>query len=233
MIQKPRDLRPAGPRAFWRVLIRFAAGFALLAALMAAAGRPPRLLILGDSLTEGYGVEPEQAYPALLDSLLQARIPGAKVIGGGVSGATSAGAIRRLEWYARSRPEWVMLALGSNDGLRGIPIEETRKNLDTTIRYCRQRGWKVILAGLKVPPNYGPAYANAFTRVFDSLAVQYGLPYFPFLLEGVAGNPKMNQGDGIHPNVQGHAQMAKQLFQFLSQLPGFFVESVKSENKAH
>ncbi len=222
----------AGRRPILRQsLIRFAVAILLLTLLIAATARPPRLLILGDSLTEGYGVEPEQAYPALLDSLMQARFPGAKVIGGGVSGATSAGAIRRLEWYARSRPEWVMLALGSNDGLRGIPIEETRKNLDSTIRFCQKRGWKVILAGLKVPPNYGAEYASAFTGIFDSLASQYGLPYFPFLLDGVAGNPKMNQGDGIHPNVPGHALMAKQLFQFLIPLPGFFAAPAKSETK--
>jgi acyl-CoA thioesterase I len=190
--------------------------------------KAPRLLILGDSLTEGYGVEPEDAYPVLLDSMLRAHFPEAKVIGGGVSGSTSASGIRRLKWYAQLNPNWVLIALGSNDGLRGVPIEETKRQLDTTIRFCQSRGWRVILAGLKVPPNYGAEYASAFTQVYSDLAGKYQLPYFPFLLEGVAGEARFNQGDGIHPNVAGHQLIARNLYQFLSKLPGFLTNSSKT-----
>lgn len=193
--------------------------------VLGAAWSPPRLLILGDSLTEGYGVEPDQAFPVLLDSMLHKTVPGSEVVGGGVSGSTSASAISRLKWYARTRPDWVLLALGSNDGLRGVPIEATERQLDTAIRFCRARGWKVILAGLKVPPNYGPEYARDFTRIFDDLAEKYGLPYFPFLLEGVAGEPAMNVEDGIHPNAKGHRRIAEGLYRFLATVPGFLPET--------
>lgn len=189
--------------------------------LAAAPAPAPRLLILGDSLTEGYGIEPEQAFPVLLDSMLRTKNAGAKVMGGGVSGSTSASAIRRLKWYAKMKPTWVLLALGSNDGLRGVPIEETRKQVDSTIRFCKAQGYRVILAGLKVPPNYGPGYAKAFTEAFDSLAVKHQVPYLPFLLEGVAGEPKFNLGDGIHPNVAGHRLIAENLFRFLLTVPEF------------
>jgi acyl-CoA thioesterase I len=192
--------------------------------------KAPKLLILGDSLTEGYGVEPEEAYPVLLDSMLRAKWPEVKVIGGGVSGSTSASGIRRLKWYAQLEPNWILITLGSNDGLRGIPIEETRRQIDTTIRYCQSRGWKVILAGLKVPPNYGAEYATSFTKVYSELAEKYQVPYFPFLLEGVAGEAKYNLGDGIHPNVSGHQLIARNLYQFLSKLPGFVTNSSKTSN---
>jgi acyl-CoA thioesterase I len=198
--------------------------FLALAFLLWVAASPkpaPHLLILGDSLTEGYGVESDQAFPAVLDSLLRAKIPGAKVVGGGVSGSTSASALARLKWYARTKPDWVMLSLGSNDGLRGVPIAATQRQLDTAIRFCQGQGWKVILAGLKVPPNYGPAYAKAFTAVFDTLALRYHLPYYPFLLDGVAGESEMNQEDGLHPNVRGHALIANRLLEFLLKIPNF------------
>jgi acyl-CoA thioesterase I len=201
------------------------AGACLWLFLAAAPAPAPRLLILGDSLTEGYGIEPEQAFPVLLDSMLRKRNPEAKVMGGGVSGSTSASAVRRLKWYGKmksdSKPNWVLLALGSNDGLRGVPIAETRKQVDSAIRFCQSQGYRVMLAGLKVPPNYGPGYAKAFTEVYDSLASQYRLPYLPFLLEGVAGEAKYNQGDGIHPNVAGHRLIAENLYQFLLKVPGF------------
>lgn len=182
----------------------------------AAESKPWTLLILGDSLTEGVGVLPEEAFPALLQSILDARSPGAfRIVAGGVSGATTASALSRLRWYGRAKPDAVLLALGSNDGLRGLPLKETRANLEAAIAYCREQGWQVLLAGLQVPPNYGPDYAPQFRALFEELAEKEKLPYFDFLLEGVAGEKDMNQEDGIHPNAAGHAKIAENLAPFL------------------
>jgi acyl-CoA thioesterase-1 len=184
-----------------------------------AASSPKKswsLLILGDSLTEGQGVEEQEAFPALLQKSFDQNYPGLyRIIPGGVSGSTTASAPSRLRWYARAKPDAVLLALGSNDGLRGVPIEETRRNLKTAIDFCREKGWIILLAGLQVPPNYGPEYAPKFRALFSELAREEELPYFEFLLEGVAGEIDMNQADGIHPNPAGHQKIAKNLQPFL------------------
>ncbi len=181
------------------------------------AESPPQMniLILGDSLTEGYGIEKEMAFPALLEKKFHSLNPTIHVINGGSSGSTSASALKRLQWYAKGQPDWILLTIGSNDGLRGVPIEQTRKNIENTIRFAQAQHYKVLLAGLKVPPNYGPAYAKAFENIFSSLAQQYNIPLLPFLLEGVAGERKLNQADGIHPNEAGHARIAENIFLFL------------------
>ena len=193
------------------LLLAAALGFA------AEAGRKPlKILILGDSLTEGYGVEKEDAFPALLDAGLEAWRPGCcEVVNGGSSGSTSASGVRRLQWYAKAKPDLVLLALGSNDGLRGVKPAETRKNVEEAIRFCRERRWDVVLAGLKVPPNYGPEYGAAFARIYPDLAAAYKAPLMPFLLAGVAGEAAFNQADGIHPNEKGHRVIADSLLAFL------------------
>jgi acyl-CoA thioesterase-1 len=191
----------------------------LLAAALAAAGKPFKILFLGDSLTEGLGVEKEDAFPALLDAKLNAWKPGCcEVINGGSSGSTSASAVRRLQWYAKAKPDLVVLALGSNDGLRGVKPDETRKNVEAAIRFCRERHWDAALTGLKVPPNYGPEYAAAFARIYPDLAAVYHLPLMPFLLAGVAGEPALNQADGVHPNEKGHRILADSVFAFLKPI---------------
>lgn len=194
----------------------------LLALSLAAAGtggKPFTILILGDSLTEGLGVEKEDAFPALVDAKLKAWKPDCcTVINGGSSGSTSASALRRLQWYQKAKPDLVVLALGSNDGLRGVKPAETRKNVDAAIRFCRDRHWEVALAGLKVPPNYGPEYAAAFARIYPELASLYKAPFLPFLLSGVAGEPGLNQADGIHPNEKGHRVLADSVFAFLKPI---------------
>jgi acyl-CoA thioesterase I len=180
-----------------------------------------KILILGDSLTEGYGVEKEDAFPARMEALLRGWQDGGRarrdfqVINGGSSGSTSAGGVSRLKWYEKTHPDLVVLALGSNDGLRGVKVEETRKNVEAAIVFCKQRGWQVVLVGLKVPPNYGAEYAGDFERIFPGLAQRHGLPLLGFLLEGVAGEPGLNQADGIHPNEKGHQHIAESLFRFL------------------
>lgn len=190
--------------------------FVLTLALGAGAiDKPFKILILGDSLTEGLGVEKEEAFPALLNAKLNAWKPGCcLVINGGSSGSTSASAVRRLQWYAKSDPDLVVLTLGSNDGLRGVKPAETRKNVEAAIRFCRERHWEVAMTGLKVPPNYGADYADAFAKIFPGLASEYHLPYIGFLLEGVAGEPELNQADGIHPNPAGHRRIAENLFRY-------------------
>jgi acyl-CoA thioesterase-1 len=209
--------RPAGPRAFRPILALLLIAVPL--AFAAAIRKPIKILILGDSLTEGLGVEKEDAFPALLDAKLKAWKDGCcEVVNGGSSGSTSASGVRRLQWYAKAKPDLVILTLGSNDGLRGVKPAETSKNVEAAIRYCRAQGWDVALAGLKVPPNYGADYASAFAKVYPDLAAEYGLPLLPFLLEGVAGEPDLNQADGIHPNEKGHRRIAETLFAFLKPI---------------
>ncbi|HKP97374.1 MAG TPA: arylesterase [Fibrobacteria bacterium] len=193
--------------------------FAALGVLAQQTARKPvKILILGDSLTEGLGVEKEDAFPALLEAKLRKWRDDVRVVNGGSSGSTSASGVRRLKWYEKADPDMVLLALGSNDGLRGVKVEETRKNVEAALLFCQSRHWKVGLAGLKVPPNYGAAYAGAFEKIYPDLAAKYKVPIAGFLLEGVAGEPGMNQADGIHPNEAGHARIAENLFRFFQPL---------------
>lgn len=199
-----------------------------------AAPKNFKILILGDSLTEGYGVEKEDAFPALVEAKLRAAGGpgegaggkaalgdagrGVEVINGGSSGSTSASGVRRLKWYAKTKPDLVILALGSNDGLRGVKVEETRRNVEAAIAFCHKQGWKVALTGLEVPPNYGAKYTGEFRAIYPDLARKHGLPILDFLLKGVAGEAEMNQADGIHPNERGHARIAENLSKFLKPL---------------
>lgn len=181
--------------------------------------RPFTLLFLGDSLTEGYGLENGQAFPDLIAARLKAEgHANIKVINGGVSGSTSASAVSRLQWYVRSKPDMMLLCLGGNDGLRGLPVAEMRKNLEQTIELAQKSGIKVVLAGMMIPPNYGPAYTADFAKVFPELAAKYQIPFLPFLLEGVAGDTKLNQADGIHPNAEGARIVARVVYDFLAPL---------------
>ncbi|MEO7426019.1 MAG: arylesterase [Fibrobacteria bacterium] len=196
----------------------FVTVFAAWVAAQQAVSKKLTILILGDSLTEGLGVEKEEAFPALLDAKLKKWRPGLQVINGGSSGSTSASGLRRLKWYEKAKPDLVLLALGSNDGLRGVKVEETRKNVEAALLFCREKHWRVVLAGLQVPPNYGPEYAGAFAKIYPDLAAKYQVPIVAFLLAGVAGEPDLNQADGIHPNARGHERIAEYLFHFFQAL---------------
>ncbi len=177
------------------------------------------VLCLGDSLTEGYGVEPEQAYPAVLERRLRDRgYERVRVVNAGISGSTSASAVSRLRWQLRSRPDVVVLALGANDGLRGIAVESTRANLDEAIALARAGGARVLLAGMQIPPNYGPDYTRAFRELFPALAAKHGIELVPFLLEGVAAQPDLNLPDGIHPNPRGYRIVADNVLEHLVPL---------------
>ena len=169
----------------------------------------PRIVCLGDSLTEGYGLTPEQAWPELLEQSLHRRgWPGANVINAGVSGSTSASAVSRLEWQLRTKPDILVLALGANDGLRGVSPAETKKNLAAAIDRAQAIGVTVLLAGMKMPPNYGRDFTASYEELFSSLASEKKVPLIPFLLEGVAADPALNLSDGIHPNAKGHVVLA-------------------------
>lgn len=162
------------------------------------------IVAFGDSLTAGLGVAAADGYPAVLEQKLKEAGYSYRVINSGVSGETTAGGLRRVDWVLRSRPEIVILELGANDGLRGLDVAQTEKNLAAIIERLQKAGVEVILAGMKMPPNYGKEYTEAFERIYPRLAAQYRLTLIPFFLDGVAAQSNLNQADGIHPTGQGY-----------------------------
>ena len=167
-----------------------------------AAARP-RIVFLGDSLTAGLGLEASQSFPALIGQKLASEGDNYEIVNAGVSGDTSAGGLRRLEWSLEGNAKVVVVALGANDGLRGLSPVEMKKNLAAILERTTARGMTVILAGMEAPPNFGADYTREFRSVYTDLAQQYRVRFIPFLLAGVAGNSSLNQADGIHPNGRG------------------------------
>jgi acyl-CoA thioesterase-1 len=199
--------------------LRLCALLALGALAAASARAEVTVLCLGDSLTEGYGLALDEAYPALLEQRLHAEgRADVRVINAGISGSTSASGPARLRWQLRGKPDVLLLALGANDGLRGLDLAVTRRNLDEVIRLARGAGLRVLLAGMKLPPNYGEAYTREFERMYAELAQANGVALLPFLLEGVAGRPELNLPDGIHPNARGQAIVAETVYRHLRPL---------------
>lgn len=174
------------------------------------------LVIIGDSLTEGYGVSREKAFPALLETKLNESGQKWKVVNAGISGSTSASGMSRLKWQLKSKPDFILIALGANDGLRGTTPESTKKNLSDMIAASQKEKITVILAGMQMPPNYGKSFTQKFAQIFPDLAAQYKVHLIPFLLEKVAGDPTMNLSDGIHPNEKGHQIIADTFYKSLS-----------------
>jgi len=175
------------------------------------------ILFLGDSLTEGYNLSIEEAYPAIVERELKKTNPEIKVINGGVAGATSASGPKRLDWYLKSNPEIMVLALGANDGLRGLSPEEMEKNLSSVIQKAQDKKIIVVLAGMKMPTNMGHEFQKKYEAVFPRVASKFHLPFIPFLLEGVGGNPSMNLPDGIHPNAKGYEVVARNVLKVLKK----------------
>jgi len=167
------------------------------------AATRPRIVFLGDSLTAGLGVAPDQSFPALLGQRLAKEGLNYEVVNAGVSGDTSAGGLRRLDWSLEGDVKVIVVALGANDGLRGLSTAELKKNLGAILDKATARGVTVILAGMEAPPNFGGDYTSDFRAVYRDLAKQYSVRFIPFLLAGVAGDATLNQADGIHPNVRG------------------------------
>jgi acyl-CoA thioesterase I len=178
----------------------------------------PRIVAFGDSLTAGLGVGIEDAYPARLQRRLDEQSVRYRVINAGVSGDTTAGGLRRVDWVLKSRPAIVILELGANDGLRGLNLEDTKRNLERIIQRCQQASATVVLAGMKLPPNYGADYTKRFEAMYPALAKQYRLTLIPFFLDGVAGRPSLNQGDGIHPTSEGHRIIADKVLETVKPL---------------
>lgn len=183
-----------------------------------ATAKSDTILFLGDSLTEGLGVNKEDAFPSLVEEMIQQKLKkDITVINGGVSGSTTSDGLARLQWYLKKKPSLVFLALGANDGLRGLDLEQTQKNLEEIIRHAQASDAKVLLAGMLMPPNYGSTYTERFKKMFQDIKDKYKLKSMPFLLEGVAGKEELNQRDGIHPNEKGHKHIAKKVFDFIKE----------------
>ena len=173
------------------------------------------VLALGDSLTAGFGVQEEESFPSRLQLKIDQFNLGYKVINAGVSGDTTAGGVRRIEWLMKHKPNIVILALGANDGLRGLSIKEMRANLETMIRISHDNNAKVLLAGMKALPNYGEDYQVEFEAVYFDLAKKYDLILLPFLLEGVAGVREYTRPDGLHPTASGYEIVADLVWRYL------------------
>jgi acyl-CoA thioesterase I len=173
-----------------------------------AADHRPKIVVLGDSLTAGLGLSATDAFPALLQRKIDdARLP-FEVVNAGVSGDTSAGGLRRLDWSIQAGARVLIVALGANDGLRGLPVVEMKRNLAQIIETAQSKRLVVVLAGMEAPPNYGSEYSVSFRQAYRDLAKQYNVRFVPFLLDNVAGQPSLNQADGIHPNLRGAAIVA-------------------------
>jgi acyl-CoA thioesterase I len=175
----------------------------------------PVIVAFGDSLTAGYGLPESQSYTTLLQQKVNAAGYSYRVVNAGVSGDTSAGGARRLEWSLEGDVKYMILELGGNDGLRGLPVTELKKNLAQIIEAAQKRNIFVILAGMEAPPNYGAAYTSSFRQVYKDLAHQYSVLLIPFVLEGVGGNPQLNQPDGIHPNAEGEKVFTENVWRVL------------------
>ncbi len=186
--------------------------------LLTANAKANTILFLGDSLTEGLGVSKEDAFPKLVETLIQTELKKSIiVINGGVSGSTTSDGLARLKWYLKKKPYLVFVALGANDGLRGLDLKQSQKNLEEIIKYAQESNAKVLLAGMLIPPNYGPEYSERFKKMYLKIKVKYKLKSMTFLLDGIAGKKEFNQRDGIHPNEKGHKHIAKKVFEFIKE----------------
>jgi acyl-CoA thioesterase-1 len=187
--------------------------------LLFQASQPAKVLLFyGDSLTAGYGLSPEDAFPALIEKKLNTQGKSYKVVNAGLSGETSAGGLNRLDWVLRQPIDIFVLELGANDGLRGLPLDQTRENLQAIIDKVKSKypSAKIVIAGMLVPPNMGPDYTEDFKKIFPELAKKNQATLIPFLLKDVAGNDKLNNADGIHPNVEGHKIVAENVLKAIA-----------------
>ena len=175
------------------------------------------MVFLGDSLTAGLGLEAGAAYPARVEARLEAEGRPVRVLNAGVSGDTTAGGLSRIDWILRQKPDVLVVGLGGNDGLRGLPLDQTEKNLKAILRRGREAGAQVVLLGMQIPPNYGE-YADRFAEMYPRIAKDLDVPLVPFLLEGVGGIADLNQEDGIHPTAEGQEIVANNVEPYLVDL---------------
>jgi acyl-CoA thioesterase-1 len=202
-------------------LVARALFFAALALSLVGVGeaRAERVIVaLGDSLTAGLGVAADEAYPALLEARLAREGYAYRVVNAGVSGDTTAGGLRRVDWVLRAKPEIAIVALGANDGLRAQNPQAMRENLTAIVKRLQAAGARVLLVGMRLPPNYGADYTTEFQAVFPEVARSTGAAFMPFLLDGVAADTRLNQPDGIHPTAAGYQVIADRLWPYLRPL---------------
>ena len=193
--------------------------FAFTASIFSGYATAQTLIVtLGDSLTEGYGVSKEEAYTYLVEQELLRKGYSVRMINAGISGSTSASAPSRMQWYVRVKPDIVILALGGNDGLRGLSVQHMKKNLGKAIELASSRNILVLLAGMQIPLNYGEDYTKSFRNAFYELAENYKVPMIPFLLKDVGNVPRLNLPDGIHPNPEGHHIISRTVLEHLEPL---------------
>lgn len=187
---------------------------------LAQSSETRKVLFFGDSITAGYGLENGQAFPALIQQKIDSLGWNYEVVNAGLSGETSAGGLRRVDWILRQDVDVFVLELGGNDGLRGIDLRSTKTNLQAIIDKVRETSpeTKIILAGMQVPPNLGQDYTSQFREMYPELARNNDVTLIPFILEGVGGNPEYNQGDGIHPNAKGHKILAENTWKVLEPM---------------
>ncbi|MEM9858658.1 MAG: arylesterase [Bacteroidota bacterium] len=171
------------------------------------------IVFFGDSITAGYGLSKEQAFPALIETKLNEGTEAYEILNAGLSGETSAGGLSRIDWILKKPVDVFVLELGANDGLRGLPLASTKENLQNIINKVKKKNPEVVIviAGMMVPPNLGNAYTNEFQQIFPALAKDNNAILIPFILDGVAGDEKLNLPDGIHPNVEGHQIIANNI----------------------
>lgn len=200
----------------------FAAGlFAALSLVHSApSAQEKRIVILGDSLAAGYGVEPSEGFPALLQQKIERAELGFEIVNAGVSGDTTAGGVARLNWVLKRPADLLIIELGGNDGLRGISPATTKKNLEKIIDLARSKypDIRILLAGMRMPPNMGEEYTREFERIFPEVAREKGTALVPFLLEGVGGDKELNQPDRIHPTPEGHRIVAENIWKVLGPM---------------
>jgi acyl-CoA thioesterase-1 len=206
-----------------RIIVVFALALAAWTAPVASASGSAAvesrktIVVLGDSLAAGFGVDPSEAFPALLQNKIDEAGWNFTVVNAGVSGDTTAGGLRRIDWLLKRKIDTLILELGGNDGLRGIPVEATRTNLQAIIDHARRArpGMRVIIAGMQMPPNMGEEYNRAFENIYPALAKTNDAALVPFLLKGVGGRPELNQPDHIHPTAEGHKIVAENVWKAL------------------
>jgi acyl-CoA thioesterase I len=213
-----RDLKPVAPAASTKPAVRSPATLV----------SRPRIVILGDSLTAGLGLPVDQAYPMLLQARLEEGGLDYEVVNAGVSGDTSAGGLSRLDWALEGDVRILVVALGGNDGLRGLPPAALKQNLATIVERAQSRHIRVILAGMEAPPNYGRDYIVSFHKVYPAVAQQYHVALVPFLLQDVAGSETLNQSDGIHPTAAGARIVADNVWRVLKPV----AEAAKGEGRS-
>lgn len=185
---------------------------------VAKDAKPVRIVAIGDSLTAGYGLKLNQAFPARLQAALRAKGINADVINSGVSGDTSAGGRQRLTWALADNPDFAILELGGNDGLRGLEPKQTRDNLEAIIVVLKEKRVDILLAGMLAPPNLGKQYGDEFAAVYPALAQKHNLSLYPFFLDGVAAHPAFNQADGIHPTPEGVDMIVERILPYVEKL---------------